>query len=727
MLNLFFNLFQSFPLKRELRKTLFYKKSLKPSFKTFFMGQNKFIIPIQLLIVTLFLFLESGLCVKTLYALEIREIPSYPLQYKSIKSGQPLPKLTELLFQKEKSIGVQKFNYSAHPIEAISIQAQKLKTAPVYKANVTSRRPASLVETQFYKFDTKNQGLYSPKALVKAQQFSIQPDFKVLAQNVSVMSDEERDFYTLSGLFQNKKACDEVVPLAHSLLKRKYNRPEVYYFLGSCQHDQKLFSESVPFLAEVIEKAPAFYVYKAVEKLLNDFPPGYEKIISKSFAPKSVYLKLSPLQRSQYNYIVSKGRFQQGKIKETLALARKVSSQSPYFIDAVMLTSIVHHHLGGLGASLANLKRLDSKLGSMSSLQKGTLNLLRGRIYFEQGKYQQAIAHFDKIDNDHPSWFEALKEKGWAQIKSGLYPQAVGNMFTLQGPFFSNVYKPETYAIRTIGYINMCQFADASDTLNYLEKVYPLWSRSVKNYLKISSSRAYSTLLKYIQNPDSKMQVIDGLPVSIVKEMGRSREYIEIQKKLNGISDESSGYNRLLRGIIAKRKYLKDQKVLLKKNIAGLRSQILNSDQEKDFKKSKELEQALSKAKDGLIVTSYRLSSMDKGLVAYKKHNGNSLRRIQSLTEEFKKQINKSLIKSLAKIDVEIDQVLSNNELLRYEIYANSGKNIRYRVAGGKVKDRSAASLTEREDRYGFSFKGEHWQDEIGKFVSNIPNLCPKK
>jgi len=118
---------------------------------------------------------------------------------------------------------------------------------------------------------------------------------------------------------------------------------------------------------------------------------------------------------------------------------------------------------------------------------------------------------------------------------------------------------------------------------------------------------------------------------------------------------------------------------------------------------------------------------MDRGLVAYKKHNGNSLRKIQSLSAKYRKDINQALIKSLSRIDSEIDQVLANNELLRYEIYANSGKNIRYRVAGGSVKERTTASLSDKDDRYGFSFKGEHWQDEIGKFVSQIPNLCPNK
>jgi hypothetical protein len=49
-------------------------------------------------------------------------------------------------------------------------------------------------------------------------------------------------------------------------------------------------------------------------------------------------------------------------------------------------------------------------------------------------------------------------------------------------------------------------------------------------------------------------------------------------------------------------------------------------------------------------------------------------------------------------------------------------------VAGGQVEeaDRKPAEARSKKD-YGWRFKGEFWEDEIGNFKSDLQNLCPKR
>ncbi|MGH1467666.1 MAG: hypothetical protein ACRBBP_02150, partial [Bdellovibrionales bacterium] len=126
----------------------------------------------------------------------------------------------------------------------------------------------------------------------------------------------------------------------------------------------------------------------------------------------------------------------------------------------------------------------------------------------------------------------------------------------------------------------------------------------------------------------------------------------------------------------------------------------------------------------------YRIKLFDKGIISYKKANGDAVKRAEKMRDDYLVEAENTLQESMGNVDARLETVLRNNDLLRYEIFANSGKNIRYRVAGGKVNEapdsRRPAETRSKKD-YGWKFKGEFWQDEIGNFKSDLKNLCPKR
>ena len=67
---------------------------------------------------------------------------------------------------------------------------------------------------------------------------------------------------------------------------------------------------------------------------------------------------------------------------------------------------------------------------------------------------------------------------------------------------------------------------------------------------------------------------------------------------------------------------------------------------------------------------------------------------------------------------------LENNELVKYEIYAGSGENIRYQAAGGKVGGNSKNAIARKPSGMNWDFQGEFWEDEIGNYRSSLKNNC---
>ena len=74
-----------------------------------------------------------------------------------------------------------------------------------------------------------------------------------------------------------------------------------------------------------------------------------------------------------------------------------------------------------------------------------------------------------------------------------------------------------------------------------------------------------------------------------------------------------------------------------------------------------------------------------------------------------------------------MSRTLDNNEFLRYEIFAGSGENIRYQVAGGQTTgDNRLPASVKPQKMMNWTFDGEFWADEIGNYRSSLKNNCPK-
>jgi len=60
---------------------------------------------------------------------------------------------------------------------------------------------------------------------------------------------------------------------------------------------------------------------------------------------------------------------------------------------------------------------------------------------------------------------------GLTQLASDDFAGAIGNMYSLHSPYFKAVYQPESFVVRTIGYLNICQYGDAYKSLTWLERI----------------------------------------------------------------------------------------------------------------------------------------------------------------------------------------------------------------------------------------------------------------
>ena len=59
-------------------------------------------------------------------------------------------------------------------------------------------------------------------------------------------------------------------------------------------------------------------------------------------------------------------------------------------------------------------------------------------------------------------WLDALFEESWAYFMAGDYPHALGNIHTIESPYFPNSFYPEADVLKAVIYFANCQYDDAT-------------------------------------------------------------------------------------------------------------------------------------------------------------------------------------------------------------------------------------------------------------------------
>lgn len=94
------------------------------------------------------------------------------------------------------------------------------------------------------------------------------------------------------------------------------------------------------------------------------------------------------------------------------------------------------------------------------------------RIHYQFEQFRYAIFYYNRIQRDSEQWLEALFESSWAHFRLAEYEKALGNLVTLQSPFFQDEYYPEAAILKAITFYENCRFPEARAFLGEFEQSY---------------------------------------------------------------------------------------------------------------------------------------------------------------------------------------------------------------------------------------------------------------
>jgi hypothetical protein len=258
----------------------------------------------------------------------------------------------------------------------------------------------------------------------------------------------------------------------------------------------------------------------------------------------------------QLNYLLGRYKYQHDKAyEEAIRLFNRVQPGSKYFVQAQFFSGISYVQLRKSVPAVRAFQKVETALeDGVEGVEdperlRDLAYLSQARTYYsasikldpetnapniDTGKLSAAVKYWNLVDDSSEYWLDALFEESWAYFMAGDYPRALGNIHTIQAPYFPGAFYPEAQILKSVIYFTNCNYEAASTVVARFNKKYvPIRDelrRTLKNYEGAEKSEEFYKFLLEVRagtadlNPAIKGIVEDSLSD---RQLLRNIEYVK--------------------------------------------------------------------------------------------------------------------------------------------------------------------------------------------------------
>lgn len=393
----------------------------------------------------------------------------------------------------------------------------------------------------------------------------------------------------------------------------------------------------------------------------------------------------NPNQRDlfwQLNYLLGRYKYRNRQYEEAIRLFQNVGKRSKYFIKAQFFQGISYVQLRRSVPAVKSFNRIvaaiDEGIEGVEDEQRmrDLAFLSMARTYYtasirlddnntptvDAKKLSAAVKFWNKIDVASEYWLDGLFEQSWAYFMAGDYPRALGNIHTIQSPFFPNSFYPEADILKAVIYFANCMYEDATTIVARFKLKYEPIKKEMETILK-----------KYKgENQEAKM-------FEFLRDVREGKA--DLDPKIRPIVEGSLSDRQLLRNLEYVR-VLEEEEKVFKKAPAAFKNAPLGGD----------VQDALDFAKDLAVRNAGELARA----------------RFQRTVDE----INEHL-RDAAKILIDVTAAERN----KLEQAVQSGQVSR-------EESKIYGVVNPDEEHVLWPFDGEYWRDELGFYRQVVISNC---
>jgi hypothetical protein len=333
----------------------------------------------------------------------------------------------------------------------------------------------SSVEAQPKKKDTGGE------VEMEADNVQSGPPSKTLERAIKLY--EKKDFFSAS--IELKKVLD-----GESGDDAK-NKQRAEFFMGKTLYQMGFYAGSLAYFDKIVIAGDAHTYHGPSLKwlaALSRVLPETSGILEKIGTYETAALDEGSLAsvRDELHFLLGRhfyNRGGEGDFDKAIGLFQKVSRENEFFIKAKFFEGVTYVRKYEGRPAVDAFKEI-LIIGEEKPKQytaddianyRELAQLQMARIFYSTQQFDTSIRYFEKLDQNNVDWAESLFEASWAYFMKTLNSKALGNIHTLNAPYFENQFFPESLLLKSVIYYKYCLYDQAEEAIqDYNDKYTPL-------------------------------------------------------------------------------------------------------------------------------------------------------------------------------------------------------------------------------------------------------------
>lgn len=269
------------------------------------------------------------------------------------------------------------------------------------------------------------------------------------------------------------------------------NKQRAEFFMGKTLYQMKYYSGALSFFSRITDLGTGHRYYQPTLKwlaALSRVLPETSGILGKigKYGVSDLEQPVMDEVRNELYYLLGKHFYRRGKFDKAIELFQTVSDDSPFYVKSKFFEGVtyVREYKGKpavdafkallvIGRERQRYRKIygESEIDQFEELAR----LQLARVFYSTQQYDTSIRYYEKIHQDSPDWANTLFEASWAYFMKTNFSKALGNVHTLNAPYFEREFFPESMLLAAVIYFEYCLYDQALEMVaEYNARYRPL-------------------------------------------------------------------------------------------------------------------------------------------------------------------------------------------------------------------------------------------------------------
>lgn len=269
------------------------------------------------------------------------------------------------------------------------------------------------------------------------------------------------------------------------------NKQRAEFFMGKTLYQMGFYAGSLAYFDKIVQAGAAHTYHGAALKwlaALSRVLPETSGILEKigTYDPKALDDPSLASVKDELLFLLGRHYYRHGgdgDFDKAIGLFNQVDRNSEFYIKAKFFEGVTYvRKFEGKPAVdafkeiliIGQEKPKAYKADDIANYNE-LAQLQMARVFYSTQQFDTSIKYFEKLDQNSLDWTESLFEASWAYYMKTLNSKALGNIHTLNAPYFENQFFPESLLLKAVIYFKYCLYDQAEEAIqDYNDKFIPL-------------------------------------------------------------------------------------------------------------------------------------------------------------------------------------------------------------------------------------------------------------